>query len=57
MVTTSGGFTMKYSYSMEAAVAHYPDAYKFVPFESGVIVFLTELAYHYHKAMLKTKGN
>ncbi len=47
---------MKYSYSMEAAQAHYPDAYKLVPFHGGVIVYLTELTYHYHKASIASQS-
>ena len=45
---------MKYSYSMEAAIAHYPDAFKIVQHGSGVIVYLTELTYQYHRTVVKS---
>lgn len=54
MLQLSKGVRMSYSYSMEAAIAHYPDAFKIVRQGSGVIVYLTELTYQYHKTVLKS---
>lgn len=46
---------MKYSYSMEAATAHYPDAFKIVKQPDGsAIIYLTELTYQYHRTITKS---
>ncbi len=57
MLQLSKEMTMKYSFSLEAAEAHYPDAYKIVPFHNGVIVFLTETTYNYNKSVLLEQEN
>jgi hypothetical protein len=40
---------MKFFYSLEAAQASVPEFYAWEHFEAGVMVYLTELSYQYHK--------